>query len=285
MGFPEISESRKRPLAIIYGSLMPTDWLELNAVEKIVSKIKENEDTDVVLLGYSEHHPKNKIIPRLPDARVNSENTFSYYLQHRMGVCPMALGYVYSRSFLLENNILFAEQVYFEDTAFTAKVAHFTKNIQVLPISLYNYNRQNMESITKSFSKKKIKDLIEAYDDIKEFMVAEGILAQYQNLFIARFSVFGLAMGIRMYYTLPKEEQKDGYFERELFSYRKSPLLARKTLNGLMSLTKSFEKGEKEIIKRYRANLGLLWWVKNAFGPLRFINRITKIWQTLKVSV
>ena len=261
------------------------DWLDLDACNYIVTALKENENTDLMLFGYERHLPDKRIKKKIPSSQINSENAFAFYLQLRKGFCPMCLAYVYSKELLIRHQIFFRENVYYEDVAFSAKAIYFMKNIFILQKSLYHYNRENQSSITSTKSKKKIKDLISAHEDIQNFLVNENVLQKYQNLLLSRFLVFGLPPCLQMYLRLPKEKRKDGYFERELLSYKKSKILSKNTLFGVLAMTKSFGEDEKPLKRIYGQNIWFLWLFQNAFQIVKILNLLSIKRNRLRMTV
>jgi len=261
------------------------DWIELDACNCIVTALKENGNADLMLFGYERHLPENKTKKKIPSSQINSENAFQYYLQLRRGFCPMCFAYVYSREFLLDNKIFFKENVFYEDVAFSAKANYHQRSILVMSTVFYHYNRENQGSITSTKSKKKIKDLISAHDDIQNFMVNEGILQKNQNLLLSRFLVFGLPPCIQMYLRLPKEKRKDGYFERELLSYKKSKILSKSTLFGVLAMTRSFGEDEKPLKRIYGQNIWFLWLFQNAFQIVKILNLLSLKGSRLRMTV
>lgn len=266
----------------LFGLLTQMIGSSWNALENIVTKLSINRKTEVLLVGYVEEYAENIKKEKIPYFDGDSENALPYYLQWRKGFCGMVLGYVYSRTFLLDNQITFPEHVFFEDVAFNAKACHFAKNIQMVPKVLYHYNKANETSITKKYSKRKIQDLMEGYDAIKRFMEAENILLKYQKFLISRFIVFGLSGGFRMYFNLSRKDKKDAYFKREFLAYRNLSFFSQKTLTGIQATVESFDNHESELKEEYKRNLAMLWWVKNAFSPLKFLIWVASTRRKLK---
>lgn len=260
------------------------DWLNPRAIEDLVEIIKEAQETDLVLFGYTEYFSKGKynVIEKLPKKIPDTENAFAYFLQLRKGFCSMPFAYLFSREFLLTKKTVFPENVYFEDILFIAKAIFYSKNIKIISKSLYAYNRQNESSITQSHSKKKVLDLLKIYDRLKQFLENEEALKKYKSLLIIRFLVFGLPRCFKMYFQLSKKERKDLEFKRELFSYRKSPIMGAKVFNGVGVFIKTLENDEAITKKEYRRNIGYLFWIKNALWPLKALLWVLKIHKKLR---
>ena len=95
-------------------------------------------------------------------------------VNHNCAPCCM---YMYKRSLLTDNNIKFKVGFLHEDEDFTPRVLLKTKKISIYNEGFYGY-RQRENSITKTFSKKNIKDIIsilldldQEYNNINEKMI------------------------------------------------------------------------------------------------------------------
>lgn len=78
---------------------------------------------------------------------------------------------LYKRSFLLENNLFFRENVLFEDTDWVQKTMYYAKSIDVIDFTFYAY-RQSIESTTRGHSiasfEGNVEGVIETYKFYKD---------------------------------------------------------------------------------------------------------------------
>lgn len=184
------------------------DWLNESSIEKIINHIEEKQNIDLFLLGFTEHMSTKNKYTYIPDEKTKKEEGLSFFLQIRKGFYSMPFVYIFNSKLLKEHNITFMENVYYEDINFIAKAIYFSHSISILPKNLYNYNKKNNYSITKSPTSKKIEDLILSYEQLKDFLEDNNILKKYNLFFLNRFIVFGLTRCFKTYYMLPNTEKK-----------------------------------------------------------------------------
>lgn len=72
---------------------------------------------------------------------------------------PCAPFYIYQKKLLVENQLNFIPNIYYEDSEFTPRVLRKAKQLQYLPQTLY-YVRENVQSITHSINPKKAFDAL-----------------------------------------------------------------------------------------------------------------------------
>lgn len=75
---------------------------------------------------------------------------------------------------------------YLEDYVFSMMVFNHSTHISYVSTSLYNYNQQNLSSITKSFSDSKVNDIYETIKFVRSFLEENNIydcLVDYYELF------------------------------------------------------------------------------------------------------
>ena len=83
---------------------------------------------------------------------------------------------LYKRSFLLENNLFFRENVLFEDTDWVQKTMYYAKSIDVIDFTFYAY-RQSLDSTTRGYSvaafEGNVEGILETYRFYKD-VIAEN---------------------------------------------------------------------------------------------------------------
>lgn len=75
----------------------------------------------------------------------------------------------YRRSFLLDKNLFFTEDIYFEDMNWTPKVLISANRIVYRNMFFYNYVQRNGSIIKSSYSKKKFEDILYICKDVLRF--------------------------------------------------------------------------------------------------------------------
>ncbi len=169
------------------------DWLAPNAVE-ILYKEAHKKQSEVLLFGYFEVKcdKKGNILntyPILPTLNDGAIDFISYYLSNRKGFSSAAWSYIFSRDHIINNQVKFTEDIFFEDIEFVSKAVIRAKRVDVYKAqALYSYLRRP-SSITSSFSKKKIKNLYQANHLLSEFLKGEGIYKTYEKDYMLRFII------------------------------------------------------------------------------------------------
>ena len=231
------------------------DWLEPTTAEVTYQKaISKNFDT--VLFGYTEHYTflkhkkKNKklYLPLLED---EATDFYKYFITHRKGLYSMPWVYLLSRKLLIEKNVTFSEGIYFEDIIFVAKALHCTKMIGVINnISLYNY-RIRGNSITRTFSKKKIDDCFTAHVYLKEFLQKENILKLYEKEYLIRFMVYCIFPSFSDFYRMKKSD-KDRELEEYVKKVENSKLYSPQNIDLLKNYRKECFSNEERCLRIFK---------------------------------
>ena len=127
------------------------DWIEENALKQLLDFV--NKDTyDIVYFGTQKVGKRKKVV--LPEFEDQSPTFFRDGLKTLKGIHPMVWCSLFSRSFLIQNKIVFPEGIYLEDVPFTFRTQYYCKKVGVIKESFYNY-RIHEASITQSASKKR----------------------------------------------------------------------------------------------------------------------------------
>ena len=136
------------------------DWIENNCLRKLTSSLDGIIDI-FIFPGFCSDNEHESVYSRFQH-RLNT-NIYDCYLY----VAPW--GYVFKRTFLLENNIVFIEKVVYEDNEFIPKAFHKAKRIKCLNEAFYHCY-QNETSTTRSFSKQKCLDLLSVANQMCDYV-------------------------------------------------------------------------------------------------------------------
>ena len=236
------------------------DWLPKDAVSTWLEKTKDLTTTSVIIIGFFEHYKegKPKRIERIPMSLEKGENAFINFLKLTKGFYPMPFIYIFSKEFLLKENIKFSVNTYYEDILFTGKTLLLAKKISMVREPLYYYNKQNEQSITQKSSGKKIIDLLDTYHELDAYIQKASNPEKYRDLFLIRFLIFGLGRALYMYSELPANEKKDENLISRLIKFRKFSLLKDETLHLLHSFSRTFNSSDKIVSRWYSTNLDFL---------------------------
>lgn len=124
---------------------------------------------------YSNEISKEKAISLLSRSEANN------YM-----ISPVVWNKIYRKELLIENNVCFLENSYWEDNLFSFQIFTIANKISIVPHVCYHYY-QREKSITNSFSKKHIDDLLIAFKMLKLFLKENHIDTKYQQEFYSYF--------------------------------------------------------------------------------------------------
>ena len=168
--------------------LDPDDWLELDACETAYNSISANKN-DFVIFDFYEYFEKNKK-RKLCTYRTKPfkdffdtngfdvKNVKTNYLVNSFTCCI-----IFSRKFLVKNDIKYADLRLGEDVTFFIKSIINSSNINVILKPLYNYRIRKDSS---SFNTNNWKDTITARE-----MALDIILnSEYKDIFLPKYRVY-----------------------------------------------------------------------------------------------
>lgn len=106
-----------------------------------------------------------------------SQNNDSY-------ISPMVCQKLYKKSYIMENNLYFNTNSFYEDDQFSFCCFLHNCKIVLIPDTYYHYY-QNPNSITHTFSKKHIDTLVEAFINIRNYLQTTSTFNIYYGDFVA----------------------------------------------------------------------------------------------------
>lgn len=148
------------------------DTFESNALPLLRNVIEKNKDLDILKFDYAlvERNGSTKnIIEEFDSQDVMSGHDF--IKRNSIPWSPWLCAY--RRLFLLENNILFRENVRFEDTDYIINCIRIANRIQYAAIVVYNYIMYDSQTTKIRCEKNKIVNSFEQSDRIKEIAYKE----------------------------------------------------------------------------------------------------------------
>ena len=131
------------------------DWMELDAFEQIVEALKGYNYPKILQFDFKEVYENSDLVRYYDfcgkvkrkdkyDIRRNNYYNWKVFKEKFFArIIPACWNRVYSRDFLLENNIKFTCDEYGEDSAFTYRALLCDVNIYYLNKYLYNYYKRN----------------------------------------------------------------------------------------------------------------------------------------------
>ena len=166
------------------------DWLELNALERLYENAVSN-GSDLVLFDSVEHHPDNKLKERcyIKNDTIKDHNNFTFNYRYQNNFVMNGYLVVWSKfhktSFLKDNDITFTNHPIFNDIQFHIKSMLMAKKISYCPHILYNYLRDNEQSIqNKTGLSEKSFVLLDIMDEIEEYLIDNGFYEELESVFI-----------------------------------------------------------------------------------------------------
>ena len=105
------------------------------------------------------------------NGRIEMNGTAFFCKYYRKYINTSVWRYVYRRDFLKKSNFLFTEGIYHEDVNWSPKVLIGAQNVLYVPIPFYFYQIRQGSIINSALSKKKLDDLMYAYNDILSLKV------------------------------------------------------------------------------------------------------------------
>ncbi|MBR6104157.1 MAG: glycosyltransferase [Paludibacteraceae bacterium] len=199
------------------------DTITENSIEKLVHIVTENQNLDCVCIGHKQIKENTETIFRFKgkDGLRCSGIEANAYLM--WGCAPF---YVFSKSFLLENGIVFHEGVYHEDLEFYAKVTAVANNVYFSDFVYYNYIIRESGSITSTFKIKRSDDILLISEELIKFRnsIKDETVINYLN----RKILFNYVLSIKdlkPYYSKNKKEI-DSYIEKNLSVFQSQDVKA-----------------------------------------------------------
>lgn len=126
------------------------DYVTPNCLVKLLREA-EAQDAEMLLFDYAtitNGKSQQVVYPKIADRLLTGDELLRQ-VQERWYVCvPTAWNKLYKREFLMQNGLLFTENVMYEDTDLSLKMLAYLKRIKYTNVVAYNY-RQNALSITK----------------------------------------------------------------------------------------------------------------------------------------
>lgn len=137
----------------------PDDWLELSACELAYNKITKNSN-DIVFFGYQRYFEETGEI-KVDRTKLkafeyiiyNQENINLSELQNDYLKTAFTWTQIYSRKFILDNNVRYSETYLCEDTVFIVKAIINANSVSILDIPIYNYRirKTSLSSALKKY--------------------------------------------------------------------------------------------------------------------------------------
>lgn len=166
------------------------DWVDSCLFSTVVEQALQS-NADIAIFGVKDEYGSylhSKVRYEYPQKNI-FDNTYALRLLARtysndIYISPMVCQKIYKRSFLQNNNLLFALNCYSEDDQFT--FCCFLHKCRVITVpNIYYHYMQRSDSITHSFSRKHIDALTNMIGNLRSQIVTMGLWDMYCNDFYA----------------------------------------------------------------------------------------------------
>lgn len=194
------------------------DWIDSNMYQKLINSL-EKSGADIAICGVIKEYENREeaYVKYSYDFENVLDGKFAFELlcnrlNQDIAISPIVCNKVYRKNFLHGNNIEFLENNYNEDDVFNYYCFLKANKVVVTPDAYYHYYQRN-NSITHSFSKKHIDDLVDGFGVIKKFLERNGQFELYKNQY---YSYFEKCLGFVLNLMILKESDQasqNGYLQ------------------------------------------------------------------------
>lgn len=179
------------------------DYIDLDFLEKLYNSAKKY-DADIAVGGIKRIRKyKWKYHLKINTSEV-TENIDRKFLICDVPDKCYVWNKIYKLSELNKNNLMFEENVYFEDRCFTAQALVYLKRLVTVPDIYYNY-WTNPKSIVKTKSPKKDADSKYTKEKMMKFLEEQNVNLNHYFSHIKKLKIFGLTFMKIKYYPAKKE--------------------------------------------------------------------------------
>ncbi len=152
------------------------DWLDPDFYEKLYAAAKES-DADIAACGIKVYRKYSRVNYMLKYTKEHCVND----LERKLYLCDVpetcnVWNKIYRTTFIKNNNIEFEVGINFgEDVSFTVEALYYSGNLVIVPATLYNYERRNVNSIVKTKSDKLRRDSEHVHNRMSDFLKSKNI--------------------------------------------------------------------------------------------------------------
>lgn len=191
-----VGEARNIGLTVSQGKFVMfldgDDWIEVDFVQKMFKKISITKADIAVSNIINEYNNFISSHPRyLYNESLTLTNDYALKLLTRsiknlFYLTPMVGCKLYRKDLLISHNLNFINDNSYEDDIFSFLTFIYSKSVTIVS-NAYQYYRQHPNSITHTFSKKKIDELIYAFAYLKQYLIDNNIFEKYTKEYNAFF--------------------------------------------------------------------------------------------------
>jgi glycosyltransferase involved in cell wall biosynthesis len=178
------------------------DWMEPRMVERMYECAKKDA-ADIVVCDYYADFSKRRTYNSQPAPSTGKECTKALLKGNLHGSLWNKL---IRRNLYVEHKVRFVPGIdLLEDLMVTVKLSYFADKVSYIPEAFLHYNQDNMQAITRTFSPKKIDNMIRAMEHIEDFVKDHGGDGEWANDIMYRKL---LVRGALIHHTRGAEQRK-----------------------------------------------------------------------------
>lgn len=164
------------------------DFWKHNHVLEEINTIIVNENSDIVLYGFSYYFSENKIIEKRLDFNIASSNQKNLDLLvandiYQASACNKCI----KRDLLIENKLYFPLSRLSEDITWCAKLMLVCKNYSIYNDAVYMYRQNRKGSITSIVSEKNILDIFISIGEVCKLASDHEISKHFLYIYASRY--------------------------------------------------------------------------------------------------
>lgn len=191
------------------------DYIDLDMYSHMMNA-NDSRNVDVIISSYVVVDLDNEKVIRKKEYKNNYELIFKdddkikRYLLNKISLSPCDK--LFRREFLIENNINFLENVYYEDINMILKCMYYSKEISITNNAFYNYT-QRQNSITHTTTLKHLNDFKSEIRKCYEFINRHYNFSEIE-VYIRSLKFLHTSMLLKMLKNLSKEKEVEEYFKK-----------------------------------------------------------------------
>lgn len=186
------------------------DWLDISTYMQCFQQINKDLNVDIIIYGLmydyvlqNYRYAKYQYTKTYHISGTLAFGIYTHTIPNEIRITPIVNNKIYRRQFLIENNLLFHENLrYQEDDVFTFEVFMKAKNVTIVDQCFYHYC-QRSNSMIHTVSEYSIYNFIKAYITLQNILKTNHLFVKHKDAFYLKFkgSLLGILNRIMEYTT------------------------------------------------------------------------------------